>query len=89
MSQEKTTLTSYDYTLDITNDVCPITFVRTKLRLEKMRSGQRLLVMLRGGEALKNVPRSVIETGHEVVSCTAMPYGTPEDLYHLIIQKNN
>ncbi len=57
-----------DHFLDITSDVCPITFVKTKLLIEKMKSGEILEVRLTEGEPLENVPRSVREEGHEVLS---------------------
>lgn len=57
-----------DHFLDITSDVCPITFVKTKLLIEKIKSGEVLEVRLTEGEPLENVPRSVSEEGHEVLS---------------------
>lgn len=57
-----------DRTLDITRYVCPMTFVRTKLALERMAAGECLEVRLNPGEPLDNVPRSVTEMGHEVLS---------------------
>ena len=54
-------------TLDITREVCPMTYVRTKLKLESLESGTLLEVLLRGTEPLKNVPRNAREEGHEVV----------------------
>ena len=54
--------------IDITRDVCPMTFVRTRLALDKMVRGQVLRVRLRGDEPARNVPRTVKEQGHEVVS---------------------
>jgi len=54
--------------LDITHLVCPMTFVRTKLAIERMTAGQVLEVRLNDGEPLINVPRSVEEMGHKVVS---------------------
>ena len=56
-----------DQKIDITSDVCPMTFVRTRLKLETMTSGQVLEVILGTGEPLKNVPRSVTEMGDEVI----------------------
>jgi tRNA 2-thiouridine synthesizing protein A len=56
-----------DHKIDITADVCPMTFVRTRLKLETMTAGQVLEVTLRTGEPLKNVPRSVTEMGDEVL----------------------
>ena len=54
--------------LDITHLVCPMTFVRTKLTIERMTAGQTLEVRLNEGEPLINVPRSVEEMGHKVAS---------------------
>lgn len=56
-----------DQTIDITNEVCPMTFVRTKLRLERMRSGEILNVRLKGDEPLRNVPRAAREEGHTIL----------------------
>jgi tRNA 2-thiouridine synthesizing protein A len=58
----------YDFFLDITSDVCPMTFVKTKLLIERMAGGQIVEVRLNDGEPLQNVPRSVREHGHEVLS---------------------
>ena len=57
-----------DRELDITAEVCPMTFVRTRLALDRMAPGQTLLVRLRGEEPLRNVPRTARELGHEVLS---------------------
>jgi len=54
--------------LDITNEVCPMTFVRTRLALDRLTPGDVLLVRLRGAEPLANVPRTAAEQGHEVLS---------------------
>jgi tRNA 2-thiouridine synthesizing protein A len=53
-------------TLDITGLTCPMTWVRTKLELERLAPGDVLTVRCPGGEALENVPRSAEEAGHEV-----------------------
>ena len=45
-----------------------MTFVRTRLALDRMAPGQILLVRLRGEEPLRNVPRTAREQGHEVLS---------------------
>lgn len=57
-----------DQELDITSEVCPMTFVRTRLALDRMQPGQVLLVRLRGEEPLRNVPRTAREQGHQVLS---------------------
>jgi TusA-related sulfurtransferase len=53
-------------TLDITDLTCPMTWVRTKLELERMAPGERLEVRCAQGEALENLPRSAADAGHEV-----------------------
>jgi TusA-related sulfurtransferase len=57
-----------DQVLDITRDTCPMTFVRTRLALDRMSPGQVLLVKLRGEEPVRNVPRTAQEQGHAVLS---------------------
>jgi TusA-related sulfurtransferase len=57
-----------DQELDITAEVCPMTFVRTRLALDRMTPGQILRIRLRGEEPLRNVPRTAREQGHEVLS---------------------
>ncbi|MDQ3266674.1 MAG: sulfurtransferase TusA family protein [Myxococcota bacterium] len=63
------------HTLDITTEVCPMTYVRTKLRLEPLAEGELLEVLIRGSEPLKNLPRSAREEGHQVVSLEPLPDG--------------
>jgi TusA-related sulfurtransferase len=52
--------------LDVTDLRCPLTWVRTKLALERLAPGDELVVRCPPGEALENVPRSAREAGHEV-----------------------
>jgi tRNA 2-thiouridine synthesizing protein A len=52
-------------TLDVTALTCPMTWVRTKLELERMAPGEALEVRCEG-EALENVPRSAVDAGHQV-----------------------
>ncbi len=56
------------HTLDITKEHCPMTFVRTKLKLAQIAKGDILEVLLTEGEPLKNVPRSAEEQGFKVLS---------------------
>ncbi len=55
------------HVLDIRNDVCPMTFVKTRLLIEKMAVGDVALILLRGAEPIENVPASVAELGHTVL----------------------
>ena len=52
--------------LDITHEVCPMTFVRTRLALDRLSTGEKLLVRLRGATPLDNVSRSLDLLGHVV-----------------------
>ena len=60
-----------DHDIDITGEVCPMTFVRTKLRLERMQPGEILAVRLRGEEPLRNVPRAARDEGHDILGIEA------------------
>jgi len=64
-----------DRTLDITAQVCPMTFVRTRLALDCMTSGQVLRVLLRGDEPRRNVPATATEQGHVVLAQNDGPDG--------------
>lgn len=52
--------------LDLRGVLCPINYVRTKLRLEELEQGQVLEVILDDGEPMRNVPRSVKQDGHRI-----------------------
>lgn len=53
--------------IDITRDICPMTFVRTRLALDRMAVGEVLLVRLAGREPRENVPRTAAGLGHAVL----------------------
>lgn len=75
-----------EFFLDITKDVCPITFVRTKLLLEKIGPNKTVQVRLKGAEPLKNVPQSVRELGHTVELITPeQPSESSDDIHLLFI----
>jgi tRNA 2-thiouridine synthesizing protein A len=61
--------------IDITGEVCPMTFVRTRLALDRLALGETLLVRLKGKEPLENVPRSATSLGHEVISIETDAHG--------------
>ncbi len=75
------------YFLDITQEVCPLTFVRTKLLIEKMRPGEVAEIRLRSGESLVNVPRSTMEMGHKVSQAWAEAGDPDAEIYRLRIEK--
>lgn len=68
ITAQSSTIATADREIDITGDLCPMTFVRTRLALDRMTPGQILQVRLRGEEPLRNVPRTAAEQGHAVLS---------------------
>jgi len=65
-----------DARIDITGEVCPMTFVRTKIALERLPVGGVLEVRLRGDEPLRNVPESARDAGHTVLGLEKLEDGT-------------
>ena len=57
-----------DQELNLKGEVCPYTFVKTKLALEMMETDQVLRVTVDHLPAVENVPRSVANEGHEVLN---------------------
>lgn len=72
-----------DDTVDITDVVCPTTFVKAKVALEELEDGEILSVKLNDGEPVQNVPRSIKEEGHQVLKLIDNEDGT----YNLIVKK--
>lgn len=59
-----------DETVDITDVVCPMTFVKAKVAMEELEIGQVLSVHMNDGEPVQNVPRSFKEEGQQVLKQT-------------------
>ncbi len=57
-----------DRELDLSGEVCPYTFVKSKLALEELDPGQVLRVTVDNSESASNVPKSLSLEGHEIVS---------------------
>lgn len=72
-----------DAFVDITDVVCPITFVKTKIAMEELGAGQTLEIHLNGGEPIQNVPRSLEDDGHTVLDMRAADDGT----FYLLVKK--
>lgn len=66
---------SADQRIDITSEICPMTFVLVRLALDQMQPGQILEVLLLGDEPRRNVPKTATEQGHEVLSQTTTADG--------------
>ena len=72
-----------DDTVDITDVVCPVTFVKAKVALEELDDGQILAVRMNNGEPVQNVPRSIKEEGHQILKLDTNDDGT----YTLFVKK--
>lgn len=68
--------TSPDEYIDITDVVCPMTFVKVKVALEELEEGQILEVKMNEGEPIQNVPRSLKDEGHQVIEVLNNEDGT-------------
>jgi tRNA 2-thiouridine synthesizing protein A len=83
--------------LDLRGVACPMNFVKTRLKLDKMATGELLEVLLDSGEPIESVTSSVISEGHLIESSTLIsPQGEEQMLsaeqsdYHcLIIRKTS
>lgn len=68
--------------IDLHGVACPMNFVKTKLALEEIRTGERLEVILDEGDAMLNVPRSLKEEGHIIKKVE--PLG---ETYRVLVEK--
>ncbi|MFQ5965382.1 MAG: sulfurtransferase TusA family protein [Candidatus Scalinduaceae bacterium] len=73
-----------DEKIDLRGVLCPINFVKTKLKLEMMEGGQILEVILDDGEPMRSVPRSVKEEGHEIIKVEKV-----DGCYKILIKKGS
>ncbi|MEY4704878.1 MAG: hypothetical protein RL042_1080 [Nitrospirota bacterium] len=71
-----------DAELDLRGVICPYNFVKTKLKLEGMEQGQILSVLLDDGDPIQNVPRSVSNEGHTILS-----QDRAEGFYRVLIRR--
>ncbi len=74
--------------LDISGEVCPLTFVRTKLLIERMKPGQTAEIRLKGEEPLAKIPGAVTGLGHLVLALVPEdPAGGPNAVHRIRIRK--
>lgn len=72
-----------DDTVDITDVVCPVTFVKAKVALEELNDGEVLSIHMNDGEPVQNVPRSIKDEGHQILKLIDNEDGT----YDLLVRK--
>lgn len=71
-------------TIDIRGQVCPYTFVRSKLTIEKMKLGEVLEIITDHKPASENVPRSMENEGQKVLKIDQ----TAEKEWHIFVRKD-
>ncbi len=73
-----------DKVIDIRGQVCPYTFVRSKLAIEKMNIGEVLEIVLDHRPAVDNVPRSMENEGQKVLKIEQ----TGDKEWHIFVRKD-
>ena len=71
---------AFDDQVDITDKVCPLTFVKAKVAIEELDDGEVLAIRMNDGEPVKNVQRSVREEGHKILQLEEHTLFTSERL---------
>jgi TusA-related sulfurtransferase len=72
-----------DDSIDITDVVCPITFVKAKVAMDELEEGQIISIRMNDGEPVQNVPRSIKDEGHQILKLINNNDGT----FNLIVKK--
>jgi len=67
---------------DFRGVACPMNFVKTKIELSSIIAGNLLEIWLDDGQPIQNVPGSVRNEGHEIVSVTQV-----QDYWKVLIKK--
>ena len=73
----------YDEIVDITDKVCPLTFVKANVAIDELDDGQILAVRMNDGEPVQNVPRSLKDEGHQILKL----YDNEDGTYTLLVRK--
>ena len=74
---------SIDDTVDITDKVCPLTFVKAKVAIEELDDGEIIAIRRNDGEPVANVPRSIKDEGHQILKLV----NNEDETYTLIVKK--
>ncbi len=72
--------------LDLRSFACPLTYVKTRIALERLEPGQVLEVWLAAGEPVASVPRSAAEDGHRILGVGELGAGAP-GAWSVLIEK--
>ncbi|MFH0903616.1 MAG: sulfurtransferase TusA family protein [Methanobacteriota archaeon] len=69
--------------IDLKGEVCPYTFVKTKLKLEELKARDELIAIFDHAPAVENVPKSLKNEGHKILSIEQLGH----NLWKVRIQK--
>ena len=69
--------------LNLKGEICPMTFVKTKLAIERLNSGERIKVIFNSSEAKINVPKSLKELNYKVITINDID----KNNFYIIIEK--
>ena len=72
--------------IDVRSVTCPITWVKTRIALERVGLGELVVVLLREGEPLRNVPATAVEEGHKVISLQPLEDEGP-GIWEVVLEK--
>ena len=72
-----------DDTVDITDKVCPLTFVKAKVAIDELDDGEVIAIRMNDGEPVANVPRSIKDEGHQILKLV----NNNDETYTLIVKK--
>lgn len=72
-----------DFELDLRGVACPMNFVKTRLFLDKIASGDLVKVVLDAGEPVESVSSSIESEGHKLEATEKLS----ETTYSLSIRK--
>jgi len=70
--------------LDLRGVICPYNFVKTKLILDTLEMGSLVVVLLDEGEPIQNLPKSIMNEGHQVLTQEKV-----DGYYRIVIQKED
>ena len=69
--------------IDLLDEICPMTFVKTKLAIERINQGERIKVFFNSQEAKTNVPKSLSEVNHKIIAIKDID----KEKFYIIIEK--
>jgi len=69
--------------LDLQGVLCPLNFVKAKLKLEEMEPGEILELILDDDEATTSVPRNLKNEGHQIIKIEKL-----DNIFRMLVQKS-